>query len=64
MKISDEYAIRNSVGTWFNGFINVAILFLTIELVVINRQNLVNSTRNANNSSRSNELLEDIKEKI
>lgn len=64
MKLSDELSYRSSVGTWFNSFLNVAILYMTFEIVLLNRKNVMNSSRTANNSNKTIELLSDIKEEL
>lgn len=64
MKISDEISLRSSVGTWLNGFLNVAILYLTVELVYLNQRNLMNTQRSSENSSKTVQLLEEIKERM
>lgn len=62
---------KNDEASWFNFFINIGILALTVELLqvsyknlAINRKTLEINTRNTNNSGKTAELLEEINKKI
>ena len=62
---------KNDEASWFNFFINIGILALTVELLqvsyknlAINKKTLEINTRNTNNSGKTAELLEEINKKV
>lgn len=61
---SDEIAVRSSTGTWFNAFLSVTILFLTVEIVRLNQRNIANTQKSAENSMETVKQLKKINEKL
>lgn len=63
---SDEIAVRGSIAGWWSAFLNIAILFLTVEVVRLNRINVYLNAQNVVNnkaSAKSGEaILSELKE--
>lgn len=50
---NDDIAARSSIGTWFGSLLTVGILFLTVEVVRLNRINVYLNAQNVINNKAS-----------